>query len=174
MPNEELLELQDQGRPDLVAEMVVQLRLHAAVRDLTKETVRSRESSERPTRELGGSVIQLTEETVRSRRSSERLISQLDSSVRGLTAETVEAARASDRAARWLIVLTVVLVLLTGALVALPFVQAATSPTLAPTPSEFTQQIRTPGSSPDASARSTRHGNVQHKPASPPDASPGS
>lgn len=86
-------------------------------------------------RRLRDAVEALTTETVKARESSERLTGQLDSSIVSLTTETVKARKSSERVGHWLIVLTVALVLLTGALVALPFVQAATSPAPAPSPS---------------------------------------
>lgn len=75
-------------------------------------------------RRLKDAVENLTAEEIRSRESSERLSGQLDASIVGLTAATIRAARSSDRAARRLVWLTVVLVLLTAALVALTVVLA--------------------------------------------------
>lgn len=76
-------------------------------------------------RRLKDAVEKLTAETIASRESSAQLIRQLDASISGLTAETAKAARASDRAARRLVLLTVVLVVLTGVLVYLTALLAA-------------------------------------------------
>jgi hypothetical protein len=86
-------------------------------------------------RRLKYAVEALTAETIASRQSSERLTARLDASIASLTQETVRARESSERVGRRLIWLTVVLVLLTAALVALPFVQAATDHAPAPAPS---------------------------------------
>jgi hypothetical protein len=73
---------------------------------------------------LKDAVQNLTAEEIRSRESSERLTGQLDASIASLTAETVAARESSDRTARRLVWLTVVLVVLTTALVTLTVVLA--------------------------------------------------
>jgi len=75
-------------------------------------------------RRLKDSVETLTVETITFRESSEQLTGQLDVSIASLTAETIKAGKASDRAARRLVVLTVVPVIMTAALVDLTVVLA--------------------------------------------------
>ena len=83
-------------------------------------------------RRLKDSVEALTAETIKSRESAERLTSQLDTSIGTLTAELVTFRTSSDAAAgklerltRWLIGFTIVLVVLTLAVVALTGLLAA-------------------------------------------------
>jgi hypothetical protein len=83
-------------------------------------------------RRLKDSVEALTAETIESRESAERLTGQLDASIGTLTAELITFRTSSDAAAgklerltRWLIGFTIVLVVLTLAVVVLTAVLAA-------------------------------------------------